>query len=167
MFGGTSISSPLVASIFALTGKGSVGNGFPYANKSAFFDVTTGSNGSCGGTYLCTGKVGYDGPTGLGTPNGQAVASGGGGGTDAGTDSGGGGTDAGTDSGGGGTDAGTDSGGGGNTCSHPICSAGPKLAKACDPCVAKICAADSFCCRNKWDSVCVGEVASVCGETCH
>jgi len=34
------------------------------------FDVTSGSNGSCGGSYLCTAVNGYDGPTGLGTPNG-------------------------------------------------------------------------------------------------
>ena len=33
-------------------------------------DVTSGSNGSCGGSYLCTAGPGYDGPTGLGTPNG-------------------------------------------------------------------------------------------------
>ena len=32
-----------------------------------------GSNGSCGGSYLCTGKVGYDGPTGNGTPNGTGA----------------------------------------------------------------------------------------------
>jgi len=32
-------------------------------------DVTSGSNGSCG-TCLCTGGTGFDGPTGLGTPNG-------------------------------------------------------------------------------------------------
>ena len=37
---------------------------------SALYDVTSGSNGSCGGSYLCTAGVGYDGPTGLGTPNG-------------------------------------------------------------------------------------------------
>ena len=33
-------------------------------------DVTTGSNGNCSGSYLCTAVGGYDGPTGLGTPNG-------------------------------------------------------------------------------------------------
>jgi hypothetical protein len=36
-------------------------------------DVVGGSNGSCGGTYLCTAITGYDGPTGLGTPNGTAA----------------------------------------------------------------------------------------------
>jgi hypothetical protein len=35
-------------------------------------DVTSGSNKhwDCGGDYLCTAGKGYDGPTGLGTPNG-------------------------------------------------------------------------------------------------
>jgi hypothetical protein len=41
-----------------------------YGTPSGFNDVTSGSNGSCGGTYLCTGVQGYDGPTGLGTPKG-------------------------------------------------------------------------------------------------
>jgi hypothetical protein len=35
--------------------------------------VTSGSNGSCGGTYLCTAGTGYDSPTGLGTPNGTGA----------------------------------------------------------------------------------------------
>jgi hypothetical protein len=35
--------------------------------------VTSGSNGTCSPTYLCKGTVGYDGPTGLGTPNGGAA----------------------------------------------------------------------------------------------
>ncbi len=33
-------------------------------------DITTGADGSCGGTYLCKATTGYDGPTGWGTPNG-------------------------------------------------------------------------------------------------
>jgi hypothetical protein len=41
-----------------------------YAHTSSLHDVTTGSNGSCGGTTMCKGAVGYDGPTGVGTPNG-------------------------------------------------------------------------------------------------
>src|SRR5205814_520324 len=39
-------------------------------SATALNDVVSGSNGSCGGSYLCTAKAGYDGPTGLGTPNG-------------------------------------------------------------------------------------------------
>ena len=42
------------------------------AAASALNDITSGSNGSCGGTYLCSGTAGYDGPTGVGTPNGTA-----------------------------------------------------------------------------------------------
>jgi subtilase family serine protease len=70
--GGTSASSPIIASLYALAGNtGSTTYGsYPYAHTSALFDVTSGSNGSCGGTYLCTAGSGYDGPTGLGTPNG-------------------------------------------------------------------------------------------------
>ncbi|KAI9341002.1 hypothetical protein DFJ73DRAFT_778907 [Zopfochytrium polystomum] len=52
------------------------------------------------------------------------------------------------------------------TCAHSICTTGTKLAKGCDPCADKIIAADSFCGSTSWDSICVGEVASVCGLSC-
>jgi subtilase family serine protease len=70
--GGTSLSSPLTASVYALAGNtASVVNGsYPYSHTGSLFDVTSGSNGSCSGSYLCTAQAGYDGPTGLGTPNG-------------------------------------------------------------------------------------------------
>jgi hypothetical protein len=51
-------------------------------------------------------------------------------------------------------------------CAHAICTTGTKLTSGCDPCVTQICAADSFCCTTTWDSVCVGEVTSVCGKSC-
>jgi subtilase family serine protease len=72
VFGGTSVAAPIVASVYAVAGNAaSVTYGsFPYSHTSSLFDVTSGSNGSCGGSYLCTGASGYDGPTGLGTPNG-------------------------------------------------------------------------------------------------
>jgi subtilase family serine protease len=72
--GGTSLASPLIAAVYALANNESqtVDGSYPYSHTSALFDVTSGSNGSCGGSYLCTGKVGYDGPSGLGTPNGTA-----------------------------------------------------------------------------------------------
>ncbi len=74
VFGGTSVSSPIIASVYALAGNaGSVTSGsYPYSHRTGLFDVTSGSNGSCGGSYLCTAKVGYDGPTGLGTPKGTS-----------------------------------------------------------------------------------------------
>ncbi|MET8803100.1 S53 family peptidase [Streptomyces sp. NPDC004546] len=79
VFGGTSASAPLIAATYALAGTPSAGSSpasFPYAHTSALNDVTSGSNGSCGGSYLCTGTTGYDGPTGLGTPNGTAAFTG-------------------------------------------------------------------------------------------
>lgn len=73
VFGGTSVASPIIASVYALAGNaGSVTYGsYPYSHTSSLFDVTSGSNGSCGGSYLCTATTGYDGPTGLGTPDGS------------------------------------------------------------------------------------------------
>ncbi|NUS18163.1 MAG: subtilase, partial [Streptomyces sp.] len=79
VFGGTSASSPLIAATYALGGAPSSGSypaSFPYAHTSALYDVTSGSNGSCGGSYLCTGTSGYDGPSGLGVPNGTAAFTG-------------------------------------------------------------------------------------------
>jgi hypothetical protein len=72
--GGTSASSPIIASVYALAGNtGSIDQSYPYSHASALNDVTSGNNGSCGGGYLCTAGAGYDGPTGLGTPNGTGA----------------------------------------------------------------------------------------------
>ncbi len=51
------------------------GNAIPYANATAsnLHDITSGSNGTCSAAYLCNGVAGYDGPTGLGTPNGVSA----------------------------------------------------------------------------------------------
>jgi hypothetical protein len=46
------------------------GSAPPRADAGWGHDVTSGANGSCGGSYLCTAMRGYDGPSGLGTPNG-------------------------------------------------------------------------------------------------
>jgi subtilase family serine protease len=73
VFGGTSVSSPIIASVYGLAGNAaSIDNNYPYTHYSStnFFDVTSGSNGSCSPSQLCTARVGWDGPTGLGTPNG-------------------------------------------------------------------------------------------------
>jgi subtilase family serine protease len=72
VFGGTSVASPIIASVYALAGNGAslTYGSFPYSRKSSLFDVASGSNGSCSGSYLCTGVIGFDGPTGNGTPNG-------------------------------------------------------------------------------------------------
>ena len=75
VFGGTSVASPIIASVYALAGNaGSVNYGsYPYSHTGNLNDVTSGSNGSCGGSYLCTAGPGYDGPTGNGTPNGTGA----------------------------------------------------------------------------------------------
>jgi Subtilase family len=101
--GGTSLASPLVASIFALAG-GANGVEYPaqtlYENETedpaTLHDILSGSNGECtkqfnveeglaagtsgctvseeaaqcGGKAICTAGPGYDGPTGVGTPDG-------------------------------------------------------------------------------------------------
>ncbi len=73
--GGTSASTPLVAAIYALTGRAAAGPAFSYtATVGVFNDVTSGSNGSCSGSALCTAGPNYDAPTGQGTPNGAAFA---------------------------------------------------------------------------------------------
>ena len=75
VFGGTSVSSPIIAATYALAGNSSSLNyaQSTYTQASHLHDVTSGSNGSCGGTYLCTAVSGYDGPTGNGTPNGTGA----------------------------------------------------------------------------------------------
>jgi hypothetical protein len=77
--GGTSAAAPVVAAEFALAG-GAHGIAYPAqtlyshaGDSTAFEDVSEGFNGSCGGTTLCRGAVGYDGPSGLGTPIGLSA----------------------------------------------------------------------------------------------
>lgn len=100
--GGTSVASPLIASVFALAG-GAEGAAYPaetlYENErkspGSLHDVTVGSNGECSKPFLegglsactpaeeastscaskaiCLAGTGYDGPTGVGTPDGIAA----------------------------------------------------------------------------------------------
>ncbi len=90
VFGGTSASTQILAGVYGLAGHGASNAGALYAAGSIPFgspnpnltDVTSGSNGSCTGrgrsanqslACLCTGEVGYDGPTGMGAPLGLAA----------------------------------------------------------------------------------------------
>jgi hypothetical protein len=54
----------------------------------------------------------------------------------------------------------------GSCCSHPVCDTGIALTSGCEPCVTKLCSKDAFCCSDKWDAKCKGEVKSICGITC-
>jgi len=78
VYGGTSAASPIIAATYALAGTpGSSDNpaAYPYNDPSALYDVTSGSTSTCDPSYLCTAETGYDGPTGLGTPDGTAAFS--------------------------------------------------------------------------------------------
>lgn len=92
--GGTSVASPIIAAMFALVG--GAHTAYPaqtlYSNlgSPALHDVSSGGNGECRGVYvscsgsmtplsaldcglgafICNAASGYDGPTGVGTPNG-------------------------------------------------------------------------------------------------
>lgn len=70
VLGGTSVAAPIVAGIYALANHSvDAGSSF-YSHPASLRDVTLGTNGSCGGSYLCAAAPGYDGPTGNGTPSG-------------------------------------------------------------------------------------------------
>lgn len=82
VFGGTSVAAPLIAGVYGMGAIDGVtpnvanpygAYSFGRVDATLFNDVTAGSNGSCGNTALCTGKTGWDGPTGLGTPNGDGA----------------------------------------------------------------------------------------------
>ncbi|MGW0497768.1 hypothetical protein ACWD0Z_20815 [Streptomyces sp. NPDC003007] len=49
---------------------------FPYANTTALYDVTGGSNGGRATGCFRTARTGYDGPTGPGTPKGPGASAG-------------------------------------------------------------------------------------------
>jgi subtilase family serine protease len=74
--GGTSEATPIISAVYALAENAAkvVYGSYPYAHSSHLFDVTSGANGTCtppaNDKYLCTARKGYDGPTGLGTPDG-------------------------------------------------------------------------------------------------
>jgi subtilase family serine protease len=71
--GGTSLASPIIAATIARSGQEIDNAGYIYAHTAALYDPVGGSNGYCGGDYLCTGKKGYDAPTGAGSPHGTGA----------------------------------------------------------------------------------------------
>jgi N-acetylneuraminic acid mutarotase len=84
-FGGTSVATPIIAATYALAGLPAAGSNpasYPYARPSDLHDITEGTNspvpcGSPADYYLCLAGPGYNGPTGLGTPDGVRAFSGG------------------------------------------------------------------------------------------
>ncbi len=76
VYGGTSVSAPLIAAVYGLAPPAEPSDypvSYAYANPGALFDITQGTNGQCSGSLLCNAGLGYDGPSGLGTPNGVAA----------------------------------------------------------------------------------------------
>jgi len=67
--GGTSAATPLVAGVYTLYGLGGQAPGWAYSHTADFNDITSGKNGTCTGS-LCKSGTGWDGPTGIGSPNG-------------------------------------------------------------------------------------------------
>jgi subtilase family serine protease len=75
VFGGTSASAPIIGALFTLRNGTIDAASSIYAHSSSLYDVTSGSNGTCPVSYYCNAGSGYDGPTGLGTPNGLGAFS--------------------------------------------------------------------------------------------
>jgi hypothetical protein len=81
VFGGTSVAAPIIGAVYALSGDTSGASGYPAdkaysaANSGGLFDVIGGTNakGKCRFGNLCSAVKGYDGPTGMGTPNGTSA----------------------------------------------------------------------------------------------
>jgi MYXO-CTERM domain-containing protein len=76
---GTSAASPMVAALFTRLGLIDVASanlGWVYDNITSFNDVTSGSNDLAGActTVMCKAGKGWDGPTGVGTPNATKLA---------------------------------------------------------------------------------------------
>ncbi|HVA33747.1 MAG TPA: S8 family serine peptidase [Candidatus Baltobacteraceae bacterium] len=81
VYGGTSVASPIIASVYALAGNSSsqhYGAKLYTASSSSLTDVLIGKNGipglannagqGCVPTAICAAMAGWDGPTGNGTP---------------------------------------------------------------------------------------------------
>ena len=70
IFGGTSLSSPLIATLYAMQGgynASTLAGQYAWAAGTPYYDVTSGSNGTCSPSVLCTAGAGWDGPTGRGS----------------------------------------------------------------------------------------------------
>ena len=73
VFGGTSAAAPIISGVYGVNGGTVHGGADPYSHLSGLFDIKSGITGFCDPTYFCNSATGYDGPTGLGTPNGSSA----------------------------------------------------------------------------------------------
>jgi hypothetical protein len=73
---GTAVAAAIVAATYALAGPPAPGTypaSYLYDHPSALNPVTSGSDGVCSVSYLCTAGSGYNGPSGMGTPDTYAA----------------------------------------------------------------------------------------------
>jgi hypothetical protein len=70
--GGTSLSAPLIAAFYAVTGVSNATPQWAYTDRSLLNDPVSGSIGTCATSisYICNAGVGFDGPTGNGSISG-------------------------------------------------------------------------------------------------
>jgi hypothetical protein len=76
VIGGTSLSTPVVAGMYALGGGEGTGAGaFPFYRAPSVHDIVSGTNSTlpCSPALLCAAGAGFDGPTGLGSPDGPPL----------------------------------------------------------------------------------------------
>ena len=74
--GGTDLGAAIVAAAYALAGTPAPDSypvSYLYAAPGGLNAITSGSNGTCSPSYLCTAGAGYNGPAGMGTPAGVAA----------------------------------------------------------------------------------------------
>jgi hypothetical protein len=76
VIGGTSLSAPVVAGMYALGGgEGAAVGALPFYRAPSVHDILGGTNSTlpCLPAALCAAGAGFDGPTGLGSPDGPPV----------------------------------------------------------------------------------------------
>ena len=75
LVGGTSLSAPLIAGYYAITGASAGTPRWAYTHTGLLNDVVSGSTGVCAAriAYICQAGAGFDGPTGVGSMSGAAV----------------------------------------------------------------------------------------------
>lgn len=77
-YGGTSLATPIIASMIALAGGVQPGNNavsilYSSSKSGNYHDITSGSNCSSQNSNHCTAAAGFDTPSGIGSPNGLGM----------------------------------------------------------------------------------------------
>ena len=75
LVGGTSLSTPLIAAYYAITGVAGTTPQWAYGDSGVLNDVVSGDTGDCAPSiaYICNAGPGYDGPTGMGSISGAVI----------------------------------------------------------------------------------------------